>query len=47
MTSEVATFDGNSMDMKNTEIFSIDGLYMRLMSISLEEGNPYRQDSFI
>ena len=42
MTSEVAEFDGKSLEMDKAEIFSIDGSN-EIDSISLEEGNPYRQ----
>ena len=42
MTSEVAEFDGKSLDMKNTEIFSIDGSNI-IDDIYLEEGNPYNK----
>ena len=42
MTSEVAKFDGKSLEMDNTEIFSIDESN-EIDSISLEEINPYRK----
>jgi lipopolysaccharide export system permease protein len=42
MTSEVAAFDGKSLEMDKAEIFSIDGSN-EIDSISLEEGNPYRK----
>jgi lipopolysaccharide export system permease protein len=42
LKSEVATFDGKSLEMNKTEIFSIDGSN-EIDSISLEEDNPYRQ----
>ena len=42
MTSKVVEFDGKSLKMNNAEIFSIDGSN-EIDSISLEEGNPYRQ----
>ena len=42
LTSEVAEFDGKSLDMKNAEIFSIDGSKI-IDDISLEEGNPYNK----
>ena len=40
MTSEVAEFDGKSLEMDNTEIFSIDGSN-EIDSISLDELNHY------
>jgi len=42
MTSEVATFDGKSLEMDKAEIFSIDGSD-DINSISLQELNPYRK----
>jgi lipopolysaccharide export system permease protein len=42
MTSEVATFDGKSLEMDKAEIFSIDGSN-EIDSISLEKLNPYRK----
>ena len=42
VTSEQATFDGKSMDMKNAEIFSIDGI-KEIDDISLKERNSYNK----
>ena len=42
MTSENATFDGKSLDMKNTEIFSIDSNKI-IDDISLKERNSYNK----
>lgn len=42
VTSEVAEFDGKSLEMDKVEIFSINGSN-EIDSISFEEGNPYRQ----
>ena len=42
MTSNQATFDGKSMDMKNTEIFSIDAS-KEIDEISLKEPNSYNK----
>ena len=42
VTSEQATFDGKSMDMKNTEIFSIDAS-KEIDEISLKEPNSYNK----
>ena len=42
MTSEQATFDGQSMDMKNNKIFSIDGS-KEIDDLSLKERNTYNK----
>ena len=42
LTSEQATFDGKSLDMKNTEIFSIDS-DKKINDISLKERNSYNK----
>ena len=42
LTSEQATFDGKSLDMKNTEIFSIDS-DKKIDDISLKERNSYNK----
>ena len=42
VTSEQATFDGKSMDMKNNEIFSIDAS-KEIDDISLKERNSYNK----
>jgi len=42
MTSENATFDGKSLDMKNTKIFSIDSNKI-IDDISLKERNSYNK----
>lgn len=42
VTSEQATFDGKSMDMKNTEIYSIDAS-KEIDEISLKEPNSYNK----
>jgi len=42
VTSEVAKFDGKSLEMDNTEIFSVDGSN-EIDSISLEELNFFRK----
>ena len=42
MTSENATFDGKSLDMKNTEIFSIDSNKI-INDISIKERNSYKK----
>jgi len=42
VTSEKATFDGKSMDMKNTEIFSIDAS-QEIDEISLNEATSYNK----
>ena len=42
MTSKVATFDGKSMDMQKTEIFSIDAS-KEIDEVSLKESDSYNQ----
>jgi len=42
LTSEKATFDGKSLDMKNTEIFSIEDK-KKIENISIKERNSYNK----
>ena len=42
LTSEKATFDGQSLDMKNTEVFSIDAS-REMDEVSLEESDSYNK----